>query len=619
MGNNTAKMKSVSQEGAAHFHKLEEDITCSVCLQELSDPVSITCGHTFCRDCITLYWNTPGLLGYRCPECRKICPRDQLIPVYRLQNMVTKVQLAVKEVQSRQLLPSPLQLVYTDSVGRLQLDESVVQRCFLDSEVSEFPLCLICVIGEKRRGKSTLLNYILRALHCLERSQPVSLGQEDEPLTGFEWRRGTDGVTKGIWIWSKPFILERNGEKLAVYVLDTEGSLDIEGDRETCIKLSALSMLLSSYLIFNVNTNLKTTELDYMEMYLHVSELTGASFSLQYLQHLDLLVRDWQDSDHCGREAARAYLQHESEKLRLRRGSEYRRLLDTLRSPSVSGFLLPHPGKRFLRSTEGRLADMDCDFREQLTKYISDLMAGIWLHQKTDICGEKITCGHVGRALKEFVIMLQRTEYNFASPLEMFYSLENRRHMTTILKNFQDFLDQQLPANASPLKVLGVRTSEMRRRVTEQVTVLKDTYEGILTGSNAEEKKMLLDEIKSLLNEKQEYFCAEYSKRFTKCAVGIGCAVGGGVLCLAGGIAGAAVAGTVLAAEAVGLLGSTTAAMVGGAIGGSVTMGAIGTGVGAGVGGIIGHVEKKKEAESEHSPNTETSKEDIQPLVDEKN
>nr|DBA18970.1 TPA: hypothetical protein GDO54_014859 [Pyxicephalus adspersus] len=526
--------------------------------------------------------------------------------------MVTKVQLAVKEVQSRQLLPSPLQLVYTDSVGRLQLDESVVQRCFLDSEVSEFPLCLICVIGEKRRGKSTLLNYILRALHCLERSQPVSLGQEDEPLTGFEWRRGTDGVTKGIWIWSKPFILERNGEKLAVYVLDTEGSLDIEGDRETCIKLSALSMLLSSYLIFNVNTNLKTTELDYMEMYLHVSELTGASFSLQYLQHLDLLVRDWQDSDHCGREAARAYLQHESEKLRLRRGSEYRRLLDTLRSPSVSGFLLPHPGKRFLRSTEGRLADMDCDFREHQR---------IWRSIQASTGCVEISIQSIIRCviLQEFVIMLQRTEYNFASPLEMFYSLENRRHMTTILKNFQDFLDQQLPANASPLKVLGVRTSEMRRRVTEQVTVLKDTYEGILTGSNAEEKKMLLDEIKSLLNEKQEYFCAEYSKRFTKCAVGIGCAVGGGVLCLAGGIAGAAVAGTVLAAEAVGLLGSTTAAMVGGAIGGSVTMGAIGTGVGAGVGGIIGHVEKKKEAKSEHSPNTETSTEDIQPLVDEKN
>ncbi|KAM5152125.1 RING finger protein 112-like isoform 1-T2 [Mantella aurantiaca] len=614
MGNSATKSGAMPQEGAAHFSKLEEDITCSVCLHELSDPVSITCGHTFCRGCITKYWSTPWPLGYRCPECRKICPKDQLIPVYRLQSMVTKVQLAVKEEQSRQIPPSSLQLVYTDSDGRLQLDESVVQRCFLDGEVSEYPLCLICVIGEKRRGKTTLLNYILRAFHCLEGHQQISLGKDDEPLAGFEWRSGADSVTKGIWIWSKPFILERNEEKLAVYVLDTEGSLDIEGDRETCLKLSALSMLLSSYLIFNVNACLKTTELDYLEMYLHVSELTGASFSLQYLQHLDLLVRDWQDPDCCGREAARVYLQHESEKLRLRKGSEYRLLLDTLRSPSVSGFLLPHPGKRFLRSSQGTLADMDEDFKGHLTRYISDLAAGIWFHQKTDISGEKITCSHVGRALKEFVIMLQRKPYSFASPLQMFYSLENRKHMNTILKRFQEFLEQQLPANASPFKVLGVRTSQMRTRVSDQVAVLLDTYEGILKGDNAAEKEMLMDEMKSLLESRRESFCAQYSKRFTKCAVGIGCAIGGGVLTLAGGVAGAAVAGTVLAAEAVGLLGSTTAAVVGGAVGGSVTLGAIGTGVGAGVGGVIGHVENKRDAKAARSK--EASAEDTQQLVD---
>ncbi|XP_073491632.1 RING finger protein 112-like [Aquarana catesbeiana] len=613
MGNSTNKPSTMPQEGAAQFKKLEEDILCSICLHELLDPVSITCGHTFCRGCITKYWDAPGLLGYRCPECRKICPKNQLIPAYRLKNVVTKVQLAVKEEQSREIPPSALQLVYTDGDQRLQLDESVAQRCFLDTEVSEYPLCLICVIGEKRRGKSTLLNYILRALHCLERQQPVSLGHDEEPLTGFGWRSGVDSVTKGIWIWSKPFILERNEEKLAVFVLDTEGSLDIEGDRENCLKLSALSMLLSSHMIFNVNACLKTTELDYLEMYLHVSELTATSFSLQYLQHLDVLVRDWQDPDCCGREAARTYLQHESEKLRLRKGSEYRLLLDTLRSPSISGFLLPHPGKRFLRSSQGTLADMDEDFKDHLTRYISDLTAGVWLHHKTDISGEKITCGHVGRALKEFVVMLQRRPYSFTSPLQMFYSLENRKHMSTVLQRFQEFLEQQLPANASPFKVLGVRTSEMRTRVREQADVLLDTYEGILRGDNAAEKGMLMEEITSLMKEKEERFCAEYSKRFTRCAVGIGCAVGGGVLSLAGGVVGAAVAGTVLAVEAAGLLGSTTAAVVTGALGGSITLGAIGTGVGAGVGRVVGHVEKKKDTKAESS--TETSTEDTKHLV----
>lgn len=31
---------------------------------------------------------------------------------------------------------------------------------------------------------------------------------DDDTIEGFEWRNGTDGVTHGIQIWSKPFIVE---------------------------------------------------------------------------------------------------------------------------------------------------------------------------------------------------------------------------------------------------------------------------------------------------------------------------------------------------------------------------------------------------------------------------
>ncbi|XP_075034913.1 RING finger protein 112-like [Mixophyes fleayi] len=615
MGSSNTKPATMPQEGAAGFSKLEEDITCSVCLQELTEPVSITCGHTFCRACITSYWATTQPQGYRCPECRKICPKDQLIPAYRLKHLVTKVQLVVKEEKDKQEKMAPVsavQLVYTDAQGQLHLDESTVQRCFLDSEIADYPLCLICVIGEKRRGKTTLMNYILRALHSQEKGEPVSLGERYEPLKGFEWSPGTDSVTKGIWMWNRPFILEKNRQKMAVFVLDTEGSLDIESDRETCIKLSALSMLLSSYLIFNVISNLKTTELDYLEMYLHISELTGQSFSLQHLQHLDLLVRDWQDPNNCGREAARTYIEHEME--RLRKSSKYRQVLQTLRSPSVNGFLLPHPGKEFLRSTQGRLADMDCDFRSHLTRYISDLVGGIWQHCKTDIRGEQITCAHLGGTLKEFVSILQKQQYGFASPIEMFYSLENHQNKKIVIKRFQDFMDNEAPIAASLFKILKVTPTKLRSKVEAEVSNLVNEYKDLLKGDNKHEKEELMDEMKSLLMQEQEKFCAEYSKRFTKCAIGIGCAVGGGVLSLAGGIVGAAVAGTVLAVEAAALLGSTTAAVVTGAVGGSVTLGAIGTGVGAGVGGVIGHKENRKEEESEHGGNTGSSEDDQQLL-----
>ncbi|OCT59108.1 hypothetical protein XELAEV_180015962mg, partial [Xenopus laevis] len=161
---------------------------------------------------------------------------------------------AGRSTSRHQKQPCAIRLVHTDESGQLQLNESAVQTCFLDGEISDYPVCLICVIGEKRRGKSFLMNYILRALSCQEKGHPLSLGADDAPLSGFEWRDGISCTTKGIWIWSKPFILERNGEKRAVFVLDTEGSLDIQSSRDICLKLSALSMILSSYLIFNVNS-----------------------------------------------------------------------------------------------------------------------------------------------------------------------------------------------------------------------------------------------------------------------------------------------------------------------------------------------------------------------------
>lgn len=38
---------------------------------------------------------------------------------------------------------------------------------------------------------------------------------EDDRIEGFEWRGGSDRVTSGVHIWSKPFVRENNfGEKV---------------------------------------------------------------------------------------------------------------------------------------------------------------------------------------------------------------------------------------------------------------------------------------------------------------------------------------------------------------------------------------------------------------------
>ncbi|XP_040187625.1 E3 ubiquitin-protein ligase TRIM39-like [Rana temporaria] len=51
---------------------LKDDLECSVCLDFYTDPVTLRCGHNFCRDCISRVLDTQDRSGgYSCPECRE--------------------------------------------------------------------------------------------------------------------------------------------------------------------------------------------------------------------------------------------------------------------------------------------------------------------------------------------------------------------------------------------------------------------------------------------------------------------------------------------------------------------------------------------------------------------
>ncbi|KAM4036327.1 uncharacterized protein ACNLHF_015243 [Anomaloglossus baeobatrachus] len=50
---------------------LRKELECSICMSVYTDPVTLRCGHSFCRDCINNMQDTDGGSGvYSCPECR---------------------------------------------------------------------------------------------------------------------------------------------------------------------------------------------------------------------------------------------------------------------------------------------------------------------------------------------------------------------------------------------------------------------------------------------------------------------------------------------------------------------------------------------------------------------
>ncbi|KAM6971555.1 uncharacterized protein LKV04_017112 [Tautogolabrus adspersus] len=59
-------------KGTKRTHVREEQTSCPVCQDVLQDPVSTSCGHWFCRQCITSYWDQSGSPGdSSCPQCGK--------------------------------------------------------------------------------------------------------------------------------------------------------------------------------------------------------------------------------------------------------------------------------------------------------------------------------------------------------------------------------------------------------------------------------------------------------------------------------------------------------------------------------------------------------------------
>ncbi|XP_066238283.1 E3 ubiquitin-protein ligase TRIM4 isoform X1 [Saccopteryx leptura] len=110
----------------------QEELSCPICLDYFDDPVSIECGHNFCRGCLRSS-TVPGR-RFPCPECRQLSSLSALRPNWALARLTDKAR-------RRHQGPVPPGLC-----GRHL--ESLRLFC----EDDQRPVCLVCRESREHQG-----------------------------------------------------------------------------------------------------------------------------------------------------------------------------------------------------------------------------------------------------------------------------------------------------------------------------------------------------------------------------------------------------------------------------------------------------------------------------------
>ncbi|XP_009074609.1 PREDICTED: tripartite motif-containing protein 10-like [Acanthisitta chloris] len=66
---------------------LPSEVSCPICLEDFQDPVSIHCGHNFCRSCITHRWEY-SMEKFSCPQCWETTSERSLRPNQELARIL---------------------------------------------------------------------------------------------------------------------------------------------------------------------------------------------------------------------------------------------------------------------------------------------------------------------------------------------------------------------------------------------------------------------------------------------------------------------------------------------------------------------------------------------------
>lgn len=362
----------------------------------------------------------------------------------------------------------PVQIISVDQDGIIQLHKENLQNILLASNVKDKAVAVVSINGAARKGKSFLMNFLLRYLYHDGKSN--WMGDDKTPLKGFDWTTSMDPNTKGIYLWDEAFMVPTTsgGEEMAVLLMDTQGAFDSESTNDLTANIFALSILTCSVQIYNVSENLQENDLQHLQFVAEYGKTIQKGTNAKPFQKLVFLVRGWRFpcDEPYGVEGGSRVLSKVMATTP-KQDPELQNLRKGIKSSfsNIDCFLMPDPGKKSLwNSFQGSLQELDEDFKQTLKEFVPWLLAPTKLSAK-DIAGKEITC-------QELMTYFERYTDAFKSP--------DRHLLKTLLKVTTDESNRQAKEEAKKFYI-----KEMLKRRYENLEELVKNHRRLLHAAKA--------------------------------------------------------------------------------------------------------------------------------------